>query len=282
MQLAKLIFKIVLIGDPAVGKTSIRRKYLGETTEKEYIYTVGADFATKRLNLSKNLSVQYQIFDLAGQQKFDKVRASFYSGVQAAILVYDITDNNTLKNLPKWVRETKKNNDGTLETFVIVGNKIDLQDQKKSNDDLLKKIQNDLSREMGHNIMHIFTSALTGENIDSLFKKLTYELLVAYSKESPEIASLMKEVESKLVVGVPPKPVEPLILPSRADVKDKALETIVESRLKRFELGISHLKAEIRELHIDIKYLQDLILKYINDHKELLEKVSLLDDYQQL
>ncbi|MHA1531894.1 MAG: Rab family GTPase, partial [Candidatus Heimdallarchaeota archaeon] len=183
--MAKLIFKIVIIGDPAVGKTSIRRNYLGETTVKEYIYTIGADFATKKLKISKNLSVQYQIFDLAGQQKFDKVRASFYSGVQAAILVYDITDNNTLRNIPKWIRETKKNNDGTLETFVLVGNKIDLKDQKKSNDVLLHKIQQELSKEMGHSILHITTSALTGENIDSLFKKLTYELLIAYSKDSP-------------------------------------------------------------------------------------------------
>ncbi|MCE7745203.1 MAG: GTP-binding protein [Candidatus Heimdallarchaeota archaeon] len=277
--MAKLIFKIVIIGDPAVGKTSIRRNYLGETTVKEYIYTIGADFCTKRIKVSKNLSVQYQIFDLAGQQKFDKVRASFYSGVQAAILVYDITDNNTLRNIPKWIRETKKNNDGTLETFVLVGNKIDLKDQKKSNDVLLHKIQQELSKEMGHSILHITTSALTGENIDSLFKKLTYELLIAYSKDSPIIADLVKEVEDKLVVKTPPKPKKPEILPSKADVKDKALESIVEKRLRRFELEINHLKLEIRELHADIHNLQDLILKYITDHKNLLEKLSLREDF---
>ena len=54
IKLAKLVWKIVIIGDPAVGKTSIRRKYLGETTIKEYIYTIGADFATKRIKLSDN------------------------------------------------------------------------------------------------------------------------------------------------------------------------------------------------------------------------------------
>ncbi len=277
--MAKLIFKIVIIGDPAVGKTSIRRKYMGETTLKEYIYTIGADFCTKKLKISKNLSVQYQIFDLAGQQKFDKVRASFYSGVQAAILVYDITDNNTLRNIPKWIRETKKNNDGTLKTFVLVGNKIDLKDQKKSNDVLLHKIQQELSKEMGHSILHITTSALTGENIDSLFKKLTYELLIAYSKDSPIIADLVKEVEDKLVVKTPPEPKKPEILPSKTDVKDKALESIVEKRLRRFELEINHLKLEIRELHADIHNLQDLILKYITDHKNLLEKLSLREDF---
>ena len=132
IDLAKLIWKLVIIGDPAVGKTSIRRKYLGETTIKEYIYTIGADFATKRIKLANNLTVQYQIFDLAGQPKFDKVRSSFYNGAQAAILVYDITNNTTLKNMQKWVSEAKRNNeDGSLETFVVVGNKIDLKDNKK-------------------------------------------------------------------------------------------------------------------------------------------------------
>ena len=77
---------------------------------------------------------------------------------------------------------------------------------------------------------------------------------------------------------VPPKP-EPVILPSKKDVKDKALESIVENRLKRFELEIGHLKSEIRELHIDIQYLQELIMKYITDHKNLLEKISLRDDF---
>ncbi|MEA2071148.1 MAG: Rab family GTPase, partial [Asgard group archaeon] len=167
--MARYVWKIVIIGDPAVGKTSIRRKYLGETTLKEYIYTVGADFATKRIKLGDELTVQYQIFDLAGQQKFDKVRASFYSGAQAAILVYDVTDKQTLKNLPKWVNEAKKNSKKRLQTFVVVGNKIDLQDEIETTEDDVQKFVEVLSKQMGEDILHIYTSALTGENIDLLF-----------------------------------------------------------------------------------------------------------------
>ncbi len=263
----RLIWKIVIIGDPAVGKTSIRRKYLGETTQKEYIYTIGADFATKRLNLTKDLSVQYQIFDLAGQPKFDKVRSSFYAGIQAAVLVYDITNNETLENLPKWVKEAKQNNDGTLDTFVVVGNKIDLKFQKESNDQLLKTFLQDLSRQMGHGILHIYTSALTGENIDLLFKKITEKLLDTASKNNPKIAKFTKDVQNKLKAETV---VKKEIIKTIVDRK----ELPIEDRLEKIELELSHLKLQISDLHSDISYLKQIIMKYLNEHKKLLEELN--------
>lgn len=263
----RLIWKIVIIGDPVVGKTSIRRKYLGETTQKEYIYTIGADFATKRLNLSKDFSVQYQIFDLAGQPKFDKVRSSFYSGIQAAVLVYDITNNESLKNLPKWIKEAKQNNDGTLDTFVVVGNKIDLKSQKNSNDQLLKKFLQDLSREMGHGILHIYTSALTGENIDLLFKKITEKLLNTASEKNPNIAKFAKEVQSKLKTETA---VKREVIKATEDKKEIPLS----ERFERLDLELSHLKLQISDLQSDINYLKQIIMKYLNEHKNLLEELN--------
>ncbi len=279
IDLAKLIWKLVIIGDPAVGKTSIRRKYLGETTIKEYIYTIGADFATKRIKLSNNLTVQYQIFDLAGQPKFDKVRASFYNGAQAAVLVYDITNNTTLKNMQKWVSEAKRNNeDGSLETFVVVGNKIDLQDNKRSDDVLLKKFLADLSKEMGHDILHIYTSALTGENIDLLFKKITEKLLISASKKSPKIQKLVKQVESKLTVKEQPKPVIKPKVTVIESGKTKVSPSLLERRLDIIELEINHLKSEVKELKIDIDHLTQLVLKYLHENKRILEELNLTKD----
>jgi small GTP-binding protein len=263
----RIIWKIVIIGDPAVGKTSIRRKYLGETTQKEYIYTIGADFATKKLKLSKDLSVQYQIFDLAGQQKFDKVRSSFYAGIQAAVLVYDITNNDTLKNLPKWIKEAKRNNDGTLDTFVVVGNKIDLKSQKRSNDQLLKKLLQELSREMGHGILHIFTSALTGENIDLLFKKITEKLLDTASKVNPKIAKVVKDVQGKLKI-------ETAVRREVVKTREVMKELTTQERLDKVELELSHLKLQISDLQADISYLKQIIMKYLNEHKNLLEELN--------
>lgn len=270
--MARLIWKVVIIGDPAVGKTSIRRKYLGETTLKEYIYTIGADFATKKINLSDNLSIQYQIFDLAGQTKFDKVRSSFYSGVQAAILVYDITNSETLANLPKWVKEIKRNNDGTLETFVVVGNKIDLKEQKQCDDKELDNFLNNLSKEMGHNILHIYTSALTGENIELVFKKITEQLLLSASKDSPQIANLAKDF---LPEKTPAKKVEKIPeVPVKIDTK-KEVENPLEKKLNHFELEINHIKLEIQDIHTDINYLKDLIMKFLYENKKILEELNI-------
>jgi len=274
IKLAKLVWKIVIIGDPAVGKTSIRRKYLGETTIKEYIYTIGADFATKRIKLSDNLTVQYQIFDLAGQQKFDKVRASFYSGSQAAMLVYDITDNKTLLNLPKWVKEVKRNSNGSIETFVVVGNKNDLVDRKNTDDDYLKNFLKNLSKEMGHDILHISTSALTGENIDLLFNKITGKLLLEAGKNSPQIKKLAadlhkrKEKESTEIRKAyqAPNEVEKL----------NEISTIgLQKKIQIIDLEIKNIKAEIIEIQSDIHSIKNNLLKYLHGMNKLIKEMDL-------
>jgi small GTP-binding protein len=269
IKLVKLIWKIVIIGDPAVGKTSIRRKYLGETTQKEYIYTIGADFATKRIKLSNNLIIQYQIFDLAGQPKFDKVRSTFYSGIQAAVLVYDITNKESLMNLPKWVLEAKRNNDGTLDTFIVVGNKIDLKAQKTTDDKYLKKFLQDLSKEMGHGILHIYTSALTGENIDILFSKATEKLLDSTSKQNQKIAKIAKTVQSKVSTDTVVK--KEVV---KAHVKTASKDITPSDRLERIEMELNHLKLSVSDLHADISYLKKIIMRYLTEHRELLEELN--------
>ena len=271
--LAKLIWKVVIIGDPAVGKTSIRRKYLGETTIKEYIYTIGADFATKRIKLSNDLVVQYQIFDLAGQQKFDKVRSSFYSGAQVAILVYDITDNTTLLNLPKWIQEVKRNSNGSIETFVVVGNKIDLIGKKESNDEYLKKFLKDLSKELKHDILHINTSALTGENIDLLFNKITEILLQEAGKDSEKIrklaASLPRKEEKKVVEVTKPSP------PPKEEIKSDITNIGLQKRVQIIDLEIEQIKAEIKEMQSDIHSIKDNLLKYLYGMNKLIKDMDL-------
>ncbi|MCK4896735.1 MAG: GTP-binding protein, partial [Candidatus Heimdallarchaeota archaeon] len=82
-------YKITLIGDGAVGKTSIRRSYLGETFEGSYSLTLGSDFATKTMNVG-DLNICMIIWDLAGQPRFKAVREGFYRGTRGALLVFDL------------------------------------------------------------------------------------------------------------------------------------------------------------------------------------------------
>ena len=105
--------KVVLLGEGSVGKTSLRRTYLGEGFRESYSMTIGADFAARRLNL-EGWDITSNIWDLAGQQRFKKLRETYYRGVSGALLVYDITRPETLEALPQWIEELQKNNLGRL------------------------------------------------------------------------------------------------------------------------------------------------------------------------
>ncbi|MFW9922965.1 MAG: Rab family GTPase [Candidatus Thorarchaeota archaeon] len=269
--MAKLVFKVVIVGDPAVGKTSIRRKYLGETTLKEYIYTIGADFATKRVKLSEDLIVQYQIFDLAGQQKFDKVRSSFYAGAQAAILVYDITNKETLTNLPKWVMEAKRNSNGSLDTFVVVGNKLDLKDNKQTDDVSLNKFLKELSKEMNHEILHIYTSALTGENIEHLFRNITNVLLDDAAKESENIKKIVNQLRKDKNIG---ETADLLTSPVKVEKETQVKVLPLDKRIEQMELELNHLKLEIKEIQADVQINKDILMKYLFAIKKFVDELD--------
>ena len=90
------IFKITLLGDGAVGKTSLRKTYLGEGFKDGYSMTIGADFAVKRLRIDDQDFVA-QIWDLAGQQRFSAVREVYYRGTSGCLLVFDISRRSVFR-----------------------------------------------------------------------------------------------------------------------------------------------------------------------------------------
>ncbi|MCK4483579.1 MAG: GTP-binding protein [Candidatus Thorarchaeota archaeon] len=119
------VLKSVLIGDGAVGKTSIRRNYLGEDFLEGHLATIGVDLATKRVLFDKQV-VKFILWDLAGQPTFEKVRGHYYHGSNGIILVYSVVDRDSFDNASKWFVEAYRNM-GALPPTVIVGNKIDLR-----------------------------------------------------------------------------------------------------------------------------------------------------------
>ncbi|MHA1441471.1 MAG: Rab family GTPase [Candidatus Heimdallarchaeota archaeon] len=164
----EFVFKVVLMGEGSVGKTSIRSKFMGVGFKSEYIKTIGADFASKAITLGNN-KVHFQIWDLAGQTMYKHVRSSFYSGCKCGFLVFDLTSPETLEKLDNWVEESLQHSRGFLKTFIVVGNKHDLKDQIKVQqadvDALIKKL-NDLEN---IEAAYLVTSAKTGENIEEAF-----------------------------------------------------------------------------------------------------------------
>ncbi len=170
------VFKIALIGDGGVGKTAIRERYLGNGFKAQYLLTVGADFAMHDDNIN-GFPVRYQIWDLAGQQRFDGVREAYYNGCIGALLVYDITRPESFFNMPKWINELWTNNGRGRVPIVVVANKIDLYDildNTVSPSQGLSFTENlsNLTEPDGFLCHFIETSAKTGENIPQAFSLL--------------------------------------------------------------------------------------------------------------
>ncbi|MHA1347857.1 MAG: Rab family GTPase [Candidatus Heimdallarchaeaceae archaeon] len=124
--MSQRIFKISLLGEGAVGKTSLRRIYLGESFKEGYMMTIGADFAVKKMSLN-HVEYTLQIWDLAGQQRFSAVREVYYRGTAGALLVFDISRPETYEVLPNWLHELIRNNKNRIVPIVLIGNKADLR-----------------------------------------------------------------------------------------------------------------------------------------------------------
>jgi len=129
MEAPKIVaeFKVVLIGDGGVGKTTYVKRHLTGEFQKPYIPTRGAecniiDFFT---NHGK---IRFHIWDTAGQEKFGNLRECYYIGAQCAIIMFDLTSRQTYKNVPKWHKDLVKICENI--PIVLVGNKADVKERK--------------------------------------------------------------------------------------------------------------------------------------------------------
>ncbi|MHA2225463.1 MAG: Rab family GTPase [Candidatus Hodarchaeales archaeon] len=172
--MAKYIFKIVLIGDGAVGKTSIRRRYMGEGFNADFLATMGADFAHHRIKIDEDTEVEWQIWDLAGQPAFRSVMKAYFNGSMGALAVYDVTQPRTLEGIDSWVQEAQIYSKTFTELpVVIIGNKIDLRSEVPQ----YTKTIHGFTKAKSLNAEFIETSAKTGENIDEAFNKLAHRIM---------------------------------------------------------------------------------------------------------
>jgi len=129
---ARTPYKIVVVGDPAVGKTTLIQKYTKKIYRDEYLPTLGVEITSKEADIETNDGINHIsliFWDLSGQLQFSRVRTIFYSGVKAIIYMYDITNSKTFQNITYWVNEAQKNADNIM--GILVGNKIDLKDDRK-------------------------------------------------------------------------------------------------------------------------------------------------------
>ncbi len=170
-ELREFVFKITILGDAAVGKTSLISQFVEGSFQEDYKPTLGANIVRKDVNLD-NARVRLIMWDLAGQEKYQVVRSMYFQGCQGALLVYDVTRYNTLDNInTKWLRDFKKHVK-KKGAFILIGNKSDLKDQRV--------IPTERGKELATKIKashFIETSAKLGENIEEAFSLLVHQIL---------------------------------------------------------------------------------------------------------
>jgi small GTP-binding protein len=169
------IYKVVVVGDGGVGKTSMVLRYCENSFKENYIMTIGSNFSTKQINLEKypNYLVKLQIWDLAGQKHFSFVRPPFYRGATAIIYVFDLTRRSSFQNMLEWKDEVEKVI-GNGRPSVLVGNKIDLADQGTRE---VGTTDGEALKEEMNSISYYEASAKQNIQVEDIFQEVTLAIL---------------------------------------------------------------------------------------------------------
>ena len=183
------MFKITVIGDGMVGKTSLITKFTQGSFQTDYIRTIGAQFSKYTQNIEGDTCTLY-LWDIAGQDKFFFLRPSFYRDSRAAIIVYSLEDNqlgkDSFKHISNWHNDIRKYC-GKL-PIILLGNKVDLIDKNILDESKVLKLTR--KREF---LGHFITSALSGEGVIEAFQAIISELYYKNKKRSLELQKMSRE-----------------------------------------------------------------------------------------
>ena len=189
-------FKLILLGDSGVGKSSLLSRYMDEEFVPNQPCTVNADFKIKAMLIDEFSSVQMTIWDTCGQERYRAITRGYFKDAHGIILVYDVADKRSFSDLDIWLEEIKKNTVKEDISIVLVGNKIDLK-YRNINAEEAEKFAKE------NNLMYCETSCKEGRNID-----VTFDMI---------IKDIIKKQNSKNIIGN----------------KDESVKVVKEKEIKR-------------------------------------------------
>ncbi|KAJ8956225.1 hypothetical protein NQ318_014956 [Aromia moschata] len=158
------LFKLLIIGDSGVGKSSLLLRFSDNTFTGSYITTIGVDFKIKTVHINGQ-KVKLQIWDTAGQERFRTITSTYYRGTHGVIVVYDVTNGESFANVKRWLHEIEQNCD--LVNKVLVGNKNDTPERKVVLTEDAQRFADTM------NIQLFETSAKDNINVEEMFMAIT-------------------------------------------------------------------------------------------------------------
>ncbi len=261
-------FKVCLIGDGYVGKTSLRRKYLREGFKRSYIPTLGVDFAQKSL-IYKGSPTNLVIWDIAGQVAFQNLRRRYYEGSSGIILLYSVDDRSSFDSALKWIVEAhgfvKE-----LPPLMIVANKTDLRDTLRQEDIVTTEegeaFAESVSEKLNVQTVFIETSAKTGKNIDETFETLTKMMIgddepeVVSQPVTHEISTSQTVIKSESTAPTSPTPqttidTEPAEVNGKNEIDPVTLLSSDSEHLQEEQIGLA--MTQLQTLRAELKISEE-------------------------
>ena len=185
------IIEIGIIGDKDTGKTSLLNNYFGMGFEKDMTSTIGIDRFIKEIESIKNKKYKLKIIDTAGQEVFRSLVLSIFKNCKGLILVYAIDDEKSFENVKfRWIQDINDSLDMSKTPIILVGNKIDLKDERIISEEEGQKLAND------NNFEFLETSAKTGENVNEIFQTI-FEIIVKDIEKDVKIKEINNNVKEK-------------------------------------------------------------------------------------
>jgi small GTP-binding protein len=168
------IYKVCLLGDGGVGKTSLVLRYCEGKFKENYMMTIGSNFSTKKVELEDypNFDIKLQVWDLAGQKHFSFVRPPFYRGSSGILMVFDLTRRSSFQNLLEWKEEYEKV--VGPKPNILVGNKLDLAEDGQRE---IGTQEGDSFKDEIDALSYHETSAKDGRGVEKIFKEITLDIL---------------------------------------------------------------------------------------------------------